>query len=86
MRVRVNAPGHDQPAGGVDDLSVTTGGDTDFTLVVVNTGTAIAVIIAAMMWAVGVKPFLLVHLPITLLAVPAAASVGERRAHTKRIT
>ena len=36
------------------------------------TNAAIAVIIAAMMWAVGVKPFLLVHLPITLLA----ASIG----------
>ncbi len=32
------------------------------------TNAAIAVVIAAMMWAVGVKPFLLVHLPITLLA------------------
>jgi acyl-lipid omega-6 desaturase (Delta-12 desaturase) len=36
------------------------------------TNAAIAAIIAAMMWAVGVKPFLLVQLPITLLA----ASIG----------
>jgi acyl-lipid omega-6 desaturase (Delta-12 desaturase) len=36
------------------------------------TNAAIAIIIAAMMWAVGVKPFLLVHVPITLLA----ASIG----------
>jgi omega-6 fatty acid desaturase (delta-12 desaturase) len=33
---------------------------------------AIAVIVTAMMWAVGVKPFLLVHIPIILLA----ASIG----------
>jgi omega-6 fatty acid desaturase (delta-12 desaturase) len=36
------------------------------------TNAAIAVIVAGMMWAVGVTPFLLVHLPITLLA----ASIG----------
>jgi omega-6 fatty acid desaturase (delta-12 desaturase) len=32
------------------------------------TNTAIALIIVTMMWAVGVTPFLLVHLPITLMA------------------
>jgi omega-6 fatty acid desaturase (delta-12 desaturase) len=36
------------------------------------TNAAIALAILAMMWLVGVKPFLLVHLPITLLA----ASIG----------
>jgi len=36
------------------------------------TNAAIALVIVAMMWLVGVKPFLLVHLPITLLA----ASIG----------
>jgi acyl-lipid omega-6 desaturase (Delta-12 desaturase) len=36
------------------------------------TNLAIALIIVAMIWLVGVKPFLLVHLPITLLA----ASIG----------
>jgi acyl-lipid omega-6 desaturase (Delta-12 desaturase) len=36
------------------------------------TNAAIALVILAMMWLVGVKPFLLVHLPITLLA----ASIG----------
>lgn len=33
-----------------------------------GTNAAIAVIVAVMMWLVGVGPFLLVHLPITLLA------------------
>jgi acyl-lipid omega-6 desaturase (Delta-12 desaturase) len=36
------------------------------------TNAAIALVIVGMMWLVGVKPFLLVHLPITLLA----ASIG----------
>ena len=36
------------------------------------TNTAIALMVLLMMWLVGVKPFLLVHLPITLLA----ASIG----------
>ena len=36
------------------------------------TNAAIALVVAVLMWAVGVVPFLLVHLPITLLA----ASIG----------
>ena len=36
------------------------------------TNVAIAVLVAAMIWLVGVGPFLLVHLPIMLLA----ASIG----------
>jgi omega-6 fatty acid desaturase (delta-12 desaturase) len=41
-------------------------------LSVMATNVAIALVILVMIWLVGVKPFLLVHLPITLLA----ASVG----------
>ena len=36
------------------------------------TNLAITLIVVEMMWLVGVKPFLLLHLPITLLA----ASIG----------
>jgi acyl-lipid omega-6 desaturase (Delta-12 desaturase) len=35
------------------------------------TNVAIAIIVAAMMWLVGIGPFLLVHLPITLLGASA---------------
>jgi acyl-lipid omega-6 desaturase (Delta-12 desaturase) len=41
-------------------------------LSVMGTNAAVAALIVTMMWLVGVKPFLLVHLPITLLA----ASIG----------
>jgi len=36
-----------------------------------TTNAAIALLVVAMMWIVGAKPFLLVHLPITLLAASA---------------